>query len=410
MSASRASFVKRIQAIRNFLESQTLQALLLATKLEGLGAHAAALIDIVRQIQSHSAANRLDRAVLDYKSVIISLYGALESLAEGLATEFISFLSSTVPQFSDLPEIIKGNHCNLSATLLLELEKTEKYTGAVTEEEIIRNLYACQTKGMRYTLNAQAYTQHGSNFRIGALSELLRQVAIPGLSQKLKHDPKFSAFYQRINPAGDYNNLKDEQLFDFLNELASRRNDIAHGAEDPGDIFSNQLLADLLEKVEVLGEALCDVVQRSKLPFICSHRAQALPQAIKVFNNQIVCFEVADVTVHRRDYLLCAVDENEYRVGEILEIRIEKRSLHRLDVKVEPVKVAFRVGYRAKQSYRYFLLSRYRTLEQRVEGDGWVTTVPVRVANPLSDDLLNLFRYERETEVKPLLLLPAPPS
>lgn len=408
MIASRATFVKRILALRNFLESQKLQGNLLAMKLEGLGEGAAVLTDVVRRLQSHSLANRVDRAVLDYKSAIISLYGALESLAEGLAVEFVSFLNNTVPRFNALPEVIKENHSRLSAELLLELKKTEKYSGTVTEEQIVRSLYACQTTRMRYALNAEAYTRHSSNFRIGSLMELFRQVGITNLSQRLRLDSKFSEHYQRANPVRNYEHLSDEQVFEFLDDLASRRNDIAHGAEDPNDILSNELLAEMLDKLEVFGEVLCDIVECSKLPFICDHRAVALPKAIKVFNNTIVCFELEQLAVQRGDYLLCANDRNEYHVGEILEIRVDDRSFGRLSIETNPIKVALRVGCRVKESYRFFFLPCSETVEQRFQGDGWTMMMPVVMAAPLTDELVKLFRFEGRTRAQRRLLLPAP--
>jgi hypothetical protein len=99
-------------------------------------------------------------------------------------------------------------------------------------------------------------------------------------------------------------------------------------------------LAELLEKIALLGDALCNIVQHSKLAFLCGHRAVPLPKPVKVFNNTIVCFELNRLSVDRGDYLLSANDKGEYRVGEILEIRAGSRSCPELKIEW----LGFRIG------------------------------------------------------------------
>lgn len=103
------------------------------------------------------------RKNIDYSASVILLYGALERYIEDVAVEYLRYLSSFVNVYQELPDKIKNNHLQKSLDLINSL-KLEKYEH-LNQEEIIKNLYLCQSSESSYQLNFEAYTQHTANFR-----------------------------------------------------------------------------------------------------------------------------------------------------------------------------------------------------------------------------------------------------
>src|SRR4051794_2252234 len=112
-------FEKRIGAVRRFLDGQLLELALLSQPAPPPAQGEPLVLQPLRDFQANISAFRLEKAELDYKTVIVSLYGALESFVENLAVDYLTFLNHKIRNYIDLPEKIRLTHERASATLIL---------------------------------------------------------------------------------------------------------------------------------------------------------------------------------------------------------------------------------------------------------------------------------------------------
>jgi HEPN superfamily RiboL-PSP-like protein len=115
------------------------------------------------------------KAVIDYSAVIILLYGLIERFVEACMTDYLRYLNDAVPSFRDLPPKLRDTHTEMSAQLILNL-KLPKYNNLITKQTIIQNLSSCSRDRKGYRVNAHAYIDHPTNFRIGSINDFLPEL------------------------------------------------------------------------------------------------------------------------------------------------------------------------------------------------------------------------------------------
>ena len=163
---------------------------------------------------------------------------------------------------------------------------------AACEQKIIAKLHACFNTPNQYQLNVEAFAQHTANFRQAIVNDTFAQCGIKGIRQSLKQAEPFAFFLRDEDFERDINTYlgkEDEVVFSRLNDLASRRNDVAHGT--PVDnILSRDILRTYVAFVEAYADGLSLVVYERTLPSMLK-QAILLGSPISVIDNRIVCVE-----------------------------------------------------------------------------------------------------------------------
>jgi len=276
-----------LSLLRHYVDGLDKQDRLLRVQPEACGhAHA-----VVRDLQNHfRSKNQKDR--YDYNTIIISLYGYFERYLEDLITEYLTLVSSYVPKFSDLPSCIQEKHLVLSLDLARKADQ-QRFASTVRVEEIVSRLHGCFNTPEKYQLNVQAFTQHTANFRQAVVASTFNQCGIPNLGQSVRKAEPFISFLKQEDPDRDVDNYLsggDDVVFARLDDLANRRNDVAHGTP-VDDILSQDLLRSYIDFIEAYAAGVALIVFERALPFMLDH-ALALGLPILVFNGRIVCVNV----------------------------------------------------------------------------------------------------------------------
>lgn len=296
-----------------------------------------------------------NKAQYDYNTIVVSLYGYLERYIEDLIGEYLDQLSNRVPQFLDLPNSIQTNHLTLSLELSRKADY-QKYASSVRSEDIIAKLHACFTTPNQYQLNVQAFTQHNANFRQAIVNETFTQCGIMHIGQSLRHVEPFTSFLGDEDPERDlkiYLAKNDEVVFSRLNDLASRRNDVAHGSP-VADILSRDILRSDVNFIEAYADGLVAVVYEQTLPYMLKH-AVMLGTPISVIDNRIVCVEFTSGEIAVGDTLIAKTQDtgHPFRGGSILEIQQNQVSL--AAVNGGPgIKIGLLVEFGAKQNQEFY--------------------------------------------------------
>ncbi|MDX9883477.1 MAG: MAE_28990/MAE_18760 family HEPN-like nuclease [Prolixibacteraceae bacterium] len=177
------------------------------------------------------------KRIFNYNTLIISLYGFFEKFIENILIQYIDKVNSIFQLYNKLPEIILRNHFKLSIDLLDKIQ-SPRYSGPLNKEVIIQRLHECININENFQLNKEAFSQHSANFRLQVLDDIFGRVGIESLSTILKKNEKFSTYIKAKYELSEINELTSDEIFSLLNDLAERRNEVAHGV--PSEILSNE--------------------------------------------------------------------------------------------------------------------------------------------------------------------------
>lgn len=293
----------------------------------------------------------MTKRTLDYNTVIISLYGYLESFIEGLIKNYLVSVCRLVPNYSDLPEKIRDTHFGLSADLIRNLV-LPKYQNLTTREDIVKNLYSCIETPEAYRLNPDAYTHHTSNFRFETIEKCFGTVGVDSLTAKIKNHGVFQAYLRKAKP--DILQIRPESAFGIINDLADRRNEVGHGAGS--EILSHDILREYIAFLRLYGPILYDVL-RNELVAYEMPKAIKLCDPIQIIANKIACIELSGTQISVGDTLITRVKGSPAHLysGEIVELQVDGVSLDCVDP-APSVMVGIRVGFTVKPNYDLFLL------------------------------------------------------
>ncbi|MFM6332461.1 MAG: HEPN domain-containing protein, partial [Dolichospermum sp.] len=110
--------------------------------------------NLLNTLSSHDRGFRTDRRIFEYKASIISLYGLLEKYVEIWIKEYLDFLSSVIPEYTQIHEKIRENHSELSLKLIntITTRESAKYQ-RLTKEEVLNKLNNCIVNPSKYQIN-----------------------------------------------------------------------------------------------------------------------------------------------------------------------------------------------------------------------------------------------------------------
>jgi hypothetical protein len=338
--------------LRHYLDGLDKQDCMLTLEADACGEAKQA----VKELQDHFRAKN-NKARYDYNTIIISLYGYLERFIEDLIGEYLALVSSHSPIFTDLPSAIQANHLGLSLELMRKADH-QRYAGSVRVSDIIARLHSCLSSPERYQLNYQAFAQHSANFRQPVVTTTFLQCGIPDIGQPIRQSEPFSSFLKEEDPERDtktYLAGGDDVVFARLNDLANRRNDVAHGT--PVDnILSRDLLRSYVTFIEAYASALAQVVYERSLPFMLK-KAQALGPALLVHDHRIVCVNLPTGQVAVGDLLIAKTADSSrpFKGGLIKEIEQNHVKVQRIDGG-PGVQIGMLIDFGAKDNQEFFLL------------------------------------------------------
>jgi RiboL-PSP-HEPN len=311
----------------------------------------------VKELQDHFRTKN-NKARYDYNTIVISLYGYLERFVEDLIGEYLTLISSYVPTFSELPSPIQGNHLPLSLELARKADY-QRYAGSVRVDDVVARLHACFNTPDKYQLNDQAFAQHSANFRQSVVATTFSQFGIADIGPSLRQAEPFAAFLEKEDPERDVQTYLaggDEVVFARLNDLANRRNDVAHGTP-VDDILSRDLLRSHIGFVEAYASGLALVVYERSLPFMLK-RAVALGSPIAVYDHRIVCVNLPAGQITVGDTLIAKTPDisRPFKAGTIREIEQDHIQLNTINGG-PGVQIGMLVEFGAKDNQEFYFLN-----------------------------------------------------
>jgi hypothetical protein len=354
MESNRDQFLKEMSDLRKLISFYNSEIKLLSDfEIIELTPLSELVIELSTQLKEIHVSKRQ----FNYNSIIISLYGSFEKFIENTIGIYIDSLNAIILEYDKLPDAILASHFRLSVSLLTKIGST-KYAH-LKKEDIIRDLHTCLNTKESYQLNKDVFSQHDANFKFSVIDQVFSRIGIPTISAQVLEDAEFND-YIRIKLEKNENDLLiPEDCFVLLNDLAERRNDVAHGV--PGEILQNEILLDYIEHLEFYAKSVTEIIIKEYLRYEVIFKAKEMGNVTNLYHNgSVVCVmtnknrirlgdkvigtneaTIVKATIVSIQYNESAMDEiddqDDYEIG----IKIDKQfkpnfTLHILPVEIVP--------------------------------------------------------------------------
>ncbi len=205
-----------------------------------------------------------DSRVYSYKNGIISLYGFLERFIEDAILEYLKEICRRAPSFESLPSDIKKNHLDVSIEHIYRVKRNRSISDSQRKLKLkaaIKNMNDCFTSIPEYRINLDAFVNHSSNFRYESIHEIFTRIGVRGISKSCLKDEHLGRALSRKHSSAEMleNKILVSLLSTELEDLAQRRNEIAHGVRID-EIESLDLLENRIDVVKKYVNALNQVL------------------------------------------------------------------------------------------------------------------------------------------------------
>ena len=352
MISSLNKFIDSMEKLEKYIFGIKLQNNLLCDSQQGM--KNLQTNDKFQKFKKHYENFRIKK-IFEYNTIVISIYGYLERYIEDIIKEYLAIVNKIFKYYNDLPDAIKENHYDLSSQLIQNL-KLSKYKSITSENIIIKNLYLCSINDENYKINLDAYTQHTANFRQEEIKRFFSLVGVNNISHLIKHQPRFVDYLKSNRPEVDISQTRDEIIYNVINDIAERRNEVSHGAIH--EIVSKEILEDYIGFLKIYGKSLYDVLKCEILEYESEHIAKILNKTIKIYDNQIVIFELDKPKISVGDRIIAKKNSMfpKYIDGKIKELQINGENYNKIS-ESEKIKIGMKVDFKVKDNYQLYLIS-----------------------------------------------------
>lgn len=342
-----SAFEREIDELEKFCESMDLFNSLLSLDTKRIKS---SYKQIIETIQSKN--EMYNKRKYDYSLFIITLYGCFEQYIENFVKDYLMLLVESVDGYKNLPPKILENHVDLSIELIKKLQQT-KYAGVLTKENIIKNLNEC-IQNDKCLLNYDAFCQHSSNFRVSAIQEVLRNIGLSDIVNRIKRNEALRNIYILQHGECNYDGLNAETIFFFLNELADRRNFIAHGTAT--DLLSTELQKSLLQKVKCFVREMDEIGFEEVLPYLTKKSEKVEKVYEMEIVNKVLCFQLSNSSLSLSDIII-GKNTSGYTYYEIESIEIDHIKYEKV-TNENPVDVGVKLNRKRQMNEEYWIYRR----------------------------------------------------
>jgi hypothetical protein len=300
----------------------------------------------------------LDKRIINYNAIIISLYSAYESFVESIGLSYLKRLNQIVPSYNELPEKIKVNHIIYSSELILELNKS-KYS-ALDEKKIINNLYNCVNFNSNYKINYESFVKRNTNLWVSTVNDIFSRLGINGICRKIAMTNLFKNYYANKEQIdfGQINSIisqmEQEKLFANINGLIEERNKVAHSWTD-NTVNLSIIKDDYISFIKIFCESLYHVLEEQISEYEVMYKGKAINDIIDIYGNRIICFNSNKIKVKKGDKILIKKSEDIYSYGIIESIKHNETDIDIVSNK-EAIDIGIKVSTKVKDNYDYYLL------------------------------------------------------
>lgn len=308
---------------------------------------------LLSKIKGHSTFG-IGKKTFEYKAIIISLYGILEKFIEIWIKEYLDALSDIIPEYNQFEDKIKEQHFELSLKLISTItSRTSSKYQHLTKEQVLKKLNNCIENPLNYTFNTEAFVLLSGNLKHNKIVELFKLLNID-LNNKLKINQTIIKYIKYTRQKEDIGELKTEILYEEINQLVERRNEIAHGSENIEDFQDHSILESYIQFLENYCQAIFEILTEEIIKQESVYKFQQIKEVINVFNNEILAFEIENYELKLEDVIIIETAEGRFFKKSISDIQIDKVSYPQITI-ADKTKISVQLEPTIKKNQKFFI-------------------------------------------------------
>lgn len=275
--------------------------------------------DIVSKI---NYLKNLPNLTVQYNAIIISLYGAFENYIDSITKAYLDLIFSNENKIGKMCPNIRDRY---KSKLGEFLTNPNRFPMDLVEEKEIES-YSKFVDKKYVEANKDFIISHPSNMHISVLRELLKTIGVDDFNRIYSYDNVKSYFLNYMDEK-EYAKKKsrNDSLFDDYEKFIESRNLVAHGKEISDRISVNEIITKIIPLLEAISMGVLEMCVESYVKAILDEY-KIEKSLIKVYNDNICCFNCADVSFKEKDILFI---KNEDRINfvTIESIEIEHKRI-----------------------------------------------------------------------------------
>ncbi|AKG20792.1 MAE_28990/MAE_18760 family HEPN-like nuclease [Calothrix sp. 336/3] len=310
----------------------------------------------LNNLKDHHKNFRIDKSRFEYKASIISLYGLLEKYIEIWIKEYLDSLADLITNYNDIDEKIRINHFELSLKLINNITSREslKYKH-IKKEEVIKKLNECIVNPSNYKFSTEAFVILSGNLKHKQIVKIFELVNI-NLNDKIKNNKTLVEHFKNNEEISNISNIDSDNLYNKINDLVERRNQIAHGSE-LDDILSISELELSIQFLENYCQAIFEILSEEYIKKESIYKYQKIEEIIQIFNNKILAFKIENYTVKVGDILIVETTEGNFYKKTILTIQLNNEPYTELKV-TDKKDIAVSVEPKIKENQIFYIVKK----------------------------------------------------
>jgi len=309
---------------------------------------------LLNTLKEHDRSFRTDKRIFEYKASIISLYGLLEKYVEIWIKEYLDSLSQVVPEYHQMDNKIRDNHFELSLKLInaVTTRESAKYQH-LTKEEVLKRLNECIVNPSNYQINTDAFVLLSGNLKHNKIVELFKYLNLDLNNELLKNESLNNEI--GLDRTTISQKSKDD-LYNKINDLVERRNQIAHGSEVL-DLLGISTLEPYIQFLEKYCQAIFEILVEQVIKQESIHTFQKIEKVIRVHHGKILIFEIENYTIKVGDMLIIETQENRFYKKPILTIQLDNINYPEFST-IEKINIGVSVKPKIKDNQTFYIIKK----------------------------------------------------
>lgn len=271
-------------------------------------------------------------STVQYNSIIICLYGCFEEFIDEIALEYINKINDLCNSYKELPQSIRDKHLYKVGEFLSNPQRYKGYE--LTVEECIKNIYTSINSSEERKLNSELIISHTGNLKAEKLYDLFKELGIKDLKSKIE-------------------DIVSKKNLNLLDELVEQRNVISHSWEVEQRLAYEKIKNETINVLRTIGEKIKDILLDEIFLFMYEKNMfKSFDKPIKVINDKILCINSKSSYLKKGDSILLIKTDNSKVRLEILGIKINQKSVDKVEEK--NIDVGIEVNKNIKEKWTYY--------------------------------------------------------
>lgn len=267
------------------------------------------------------------RRRFDYAAFVVALYASFEKFVENLVAAYVRLETRRV-LYADLPPKLVKKHLSRTAEILSRGRLGEGRYAALSELDVVKNLFECLNGVTPYTLNDVAVVAHDLNLRPGEIDALFAAVGIEQVCERVRRADALLQWYcaSKGLAQAPKNGVPSATIAQRIEDVVERRNQVAHRGGNPVDLLGPDEMSDTMGFIEAFSKSVFPMAVAKYLEDHHAAPGQGIPLQLRegpYQNGTIVVVEKPAQRLFVGQPVFVAVDSLGARWGRIQSLKVD---------------------------------------------------------------------------------------